>query len=116
VHTGCYGTTTTSYGSYYHQPVTASYCYNRGSGGWGAPAAGVAVGVAAGVAVGAAATSTAYAAGVAAAPAAYAALPGGCAYQPVPREYQCGAMWLAPAYGAKRRVLHGVYYKIVPAP
>lgn len=112
-HTGYYGTTTTSYGAYYHQPVTANYygagCYNCGGGGWGV-AAGAAVGAATGVAIGAAATSAAYAAS-APPPAAYAALPTGCVYRLIPHAYECGAMWLAPAYGS-----NGIYYKVVPAP
>lgn len=103
-HTNAYGTTSVS-GAYYHQPaVVNNYgasCYNCGAPGWGGVAAGVAVGVAAGVAVGAAA----------AAPVAYAALPPGCAYRPVFREYECPGMWLGPAYGA-----NGVYYQIVSPP
>ncbi|MBV8093187.1 MAG: hypothetical protein JO110_08110 [Acetobacteraceae bacterium] len=63
-----------------------------------------------GLAVGAAATSAAYAAS-APPPAAYAALPTGCVYRLIPHAYQCGGMWLAPAYGS-----NGIYYKVVPAP
>ena len=123
-HTGYYGTSTASYGNYYHQPaVVNSYggpggCYNCGGGGWGAAAAGVAVGTAVGVAVGAANTSAAYSAGVNAGyaaaapqPVAYARLPAGCFYRPLAREYSCGSMWLAPAYGE-----NGVFYQVVPPP
>lgn len=103
-----------------HQPATANYyggsCYNCGSGGWGAAAAGAAVGATVGVAAGVAASSSAYSAGVNAGyaaaaappPAAYAVLPAGCVYRLLPREYSCGSMWLAPAYGA-----NGVYYRVV---
>jgi len=42
---------------------------------------------------------------------AYAALPAGCVYRPLPQEYECGGTWFAPAYGA-----NGVYYRVVPAP
>lgn len=103
-HAGAYGS------SYYHQPAVVNHygasCYNCGGApGWG----GAAAGAAAGVAVGAAAAGAAYAAS--ARPASYAALPGGCAYQPYAQAYNCGAMWLAPAYGA-----NGVYYRVVPAP
>jgi hypothetical protein len=38
-------------------------------------------------------------------------LPAGCFYRVLPREYECGGMWLAPAYGA-----NGVYYRVAPAP
>jgi len=122
-HTGAYGTTTTSYGNYYHQPAVAGYygggCYNCGSPGWGAAAAGAAVGATVGVAAGVAASGAAYSAGINAGyaaaaaprPVAYASLPGGCFYRPLAREYSCGSMWLAPAYGA-----NGVYYQVVAPP
>ena len=40
-------------------------------------------------------------------------LPGGCAYAPVngAAYYNCGGMWLQPAYGA-----NGVFYRTVAAP
>ena len=42
-HTGYNGTTTESYGAYYHQPATVGYygagCYGCGAAGWGAAAA-----------------------------------------------------------------------------
>jgi hypothetical protein len=113
VHTNAYGTTTTtSSASYYHQPAVvntyAATCANCGTSGWGGAAAvGVAAGVATGVAVATAASHPVYAAP----PAVYAALPAGCAYRPVLHQYDCGATWLAPAYGA-----NGVYYRVVPAP
>jgi hypothetical protein len=74
-HTGWNGTTTESYGSYYHQPATVNYygasgCYNCGGGGWGYAAAGAAVGLAVGATAAAAsanAVTTPYNAGVAAA-------------------------------------------------
>ncbi|MBV8702920.1 MAG: hypothetical protein JO118_04340, partial [Acetobacteraceae bacterium] len=110
-HTGYYGTTTTAYGGYYHQPAVTNYygagCYNCG-GGWGAAAAGAAVGATVGVAAGAAATRAAYAAPP---PATYAVLPTGCVYRPLLGRYECGGVWLAAAYGA-----NGVYYRVVGAP
>lgn len=115
-HTGYYGhTTTTAYGTYYHQPATVNYygsgCYNCGYSGWGAAAAGAAVGAATGLAVGAAAGSAATAAAYAPPPAYVAALPAGCFYQAAYQEYQCGSTWYRPAYGA-----NGVYYQYVAAP
>lgn len=121
-HTNAYGTTTTGVnGAYYHQPaVVNNYgasCYNCGAPGWGGVAAGAAVGAAAGIAVGATATAPAVAYPAYAGappyvtPAAYAALPPGCGYRPILRRYQCGAAWLAPAYGA-----NGLYYQVVPPP
>ncbi|MBD0274908.1 MAG: DUF2092 domain-containing protein, partial [Acetobacteraceae bacterium] len=81
-HTGYYGTSTASYGAYYHQPATVGYygatCSYCGHPGWGTAAAGAAVGVTAGYAAGAAATSAAYGAAAATPPpVAYAALPPG---------------------------------------
>ena len=73
----------------------------------GAAAVGVATGVAVGAAAGSAATPAAYAQR----PVAYAAIPAGCAYRPMLQRYDCGGMWLAPAYGA-----NGLYYAVVPAP
>src|SRR5262249_13620534 len=112
-HTGYYGTTTTPYGAYYHQPATVNYyggtCYGCGTGAWGAAAAGATVGMATGVAVGAAATAAArplYPVG-----ATYAVLPGGCVYSGAYREYNCGGIWFLPSYGA-----NGVNYQVVPAP
>jgi hypothetical protein len=121
-HTGAYGraATTVPYGNYYHQPAVANYygarCYNCGGGSWGAPPGAAvatgAIGFAAGAVTGAAvANAAAPAAPAYPVGAAYAALPGGCAYRPLAREYDCGAMWLAPAYGA-----NGLYYSVVPAP
>lgn len=63
-----------------------------------AATAGAIAGATAGMAVGAAV------AGAQAPLTAYAALPSGCTYRPLPHEYDCGGMWLAPAYGA-----NGVY-------
>jgi hypothetical protein len=94
------------YGGYpaYHPPVAVPYY--SGSGCYGcAAAAGAVAGVAVGAAVGAAAASAA------AAPGAYATLPAGCIYRVLPHAYECGGVWLAPAYGA-----NGVYYSSVPPP
>ena len=43
----------------------------------------------------------------------YTSLPANCVYKPVSATnyFQCGAMWLTPAYGA-----NGLYYKVVAAP
>jgi hypothetical protein len=73
-----------------------------------------------GVAAGSAASSaSAYNAGVATGEAAapvnhvYTTLPANCLYKPVGtvNYFQCGAMWLEPAFGA-----NGLYYRVVPAP
>jgi len=114
-HTGYYGTTTTAYGAYYHQPTSVNYyggsCYNCGTGAWGAAAAGAAVGAAVGATAAAAAASTYPAAVPVGAPVAYATIPAGCVYSPGVQRYQCGATWLAPAYGA-----NGIYYIVTPPP
>ena len=64
--------------------------------------------------------NNAYAAGVAAgesaaAPAGrvYTTLPANCQYRAVgtANDFQCGNMWLQPAYGA-----NGLYYKQIPSP
>jgi hypothetical protein len=102
------------YGGYYgypayHPPVAVPY-YSA-SGCYGCAAAAGAV---VGATVGAAAASAAARPPVyapPAAPVAYAALPAGCVYRPLPQEYECGGTWFAPAYGA-----NGVYYRVVPAP
>jgi hypothetical protein len=84
--------------------VAVPYYSASGCNGCAATAGAIA-GATAGVAVGVAAAS-------AAAPhPAYAALPAGCIYRPLPRAYDCGGMWLSPAYGA-----NGVYYQVVPRP
>jgi len=85
----------------YHPPVAVPYY--SGSGCYGcAAAAGAVAGAAVGAAAGAAAASAAPPGG------AYAVLPAGCVYRPLPHKYDCGGMWLAPAYGA-----NGVYYRAV---
>jgi hypothetical protein len=93
---GAWHGSATATSSYYHQPSVVNHygttCVNCRPAEWAAPAA---IGVAAGVASGTAVT----------------ALPAGCAYRPVARQYACGATWLAPAYGA-----NGVYYRVVQAP
>ena len=103
------GVHTTAYGGYYHQPAPVPYygggCWNCGSPGWGAAAAGAAVGVAAGAAIGAAAARP-YVVG-----ATYAVLPAGCVYQSPYSEYDCAGTWFAPGYGA-----NGVYYNVVAPP
>jgi hypothetical protein len=133
--TSSHGTTTASYGAYYHQPATVNYyggsgCYNCGGSGWGyagAALAGAAVGTAVGATVASANTTNAYNAGVAAgsasgyaagvaAGASFAVLPAGCAYSPSGGRpyYYCsggGGYWLMPAYGA-----NGLYYRAVAAP
>ena len=114
----------------YHPPTTVDYYGNscNNCGGWsgGAVAAAGALGLATGAAVGASEASAnaaagetgAYAAGVAAGEAAappriYTSLPGNCTYQAAGagNYFNCGGMWLSPAYGA-----NGLYYKVVPAP
>jgi hypothetical protein len=116
-YTGYHGYGYHGYG--WHQPTVVNHYYGGGCyncGGWGGVAAAGAVGLAAGAAIGAAAASNnasnAYAAGYAAG-ATYAALPGGCAYAPINGAafYNCGGMWLQPAYGA-----NGVFYRTVAAP
>ena len=96
----------------YHPPVAVPYYSASGCNGC-AVAAGAIVGATAGVAIGAAAASAAQAPVYAPppAPVAYAALPSGCVFRPLPHEYDCGGTWLAPAYGA-----NGVYYSVVPRP
>lgn len=96
----------------YHPPVAVPYYSASGCNGC-AVAAGAIVGATAGVAIGAAAASAAQAPAYAPppAPVAYAALPSGCVFRPLPHEYDCGGTWLAPAYGA-----NGVYYSVVPRP
>jgi len=109
------------HGSYYggyHPPTTVNYygsnCYN--CGGWNAGAA--AGTLAAGAVLGATVAGAAYAAGAASAQAPaigtiYGTLPSGCGYVPEGSAtyYNCGTMWLQPAFGA-----NGVYYRVVAAP
>ena len=100
-----------AYGAYsaYHPPVAVPYYSASGCAGCAATA-GAVVGATAGMAVGAAAASAA-ARLPAYVPTAVAVLPGGCAYRPFLREYECGGAWFAPAYGA-----NGVYYRPMPPP
>ena len=114
-------------------------CNNCGGWSGGAVAAAGAVGLAAGAAIGAtdaavatsvnntaaydagvaAGSNNAYAAGVAAGEAAaapggvYTTLPANCQYRAVgtANDFQCGSMWLQPAYGA-----NGLYYKVITPP
>jgi hypothetical protein len=113
---------TTTYGGAYHPPAVVNQYYGTGCyscGGWGAAGAAVA-GVAVGAAIGATAANVADANAAAAAATAgyavgdvYAALPRGCAYDPVGSSayYACGGVWFHPYYGA-----NGLYYRVVPAP
>ncbi|HTS90924.1 MAG TPA: hypothetical protein VMG55_02895 [Stellaceae bacterium] len=125
-HTGWGGTTTESYGDYYHQPTTVNYyggsgCWNCGSG-WGYAGAALA-GAAIATTATAVSNANAYNAGVVAGATAtraigatFAALPVGCTYTPTGGNpfYYCsggGGYWLKPYYGA-----NGVYYVGVAAP
>jgi len=114
-HTTAYGATayrppgSAGYAGYpaYHPPVAVPYYSASGCNGCAA-AAGAVVGATAGYAAGAAAASAAVRPPQ---PVAYATLPQGCVYRPLPHAYDCGGAWLAPAYGA-----NGVYYHPIPPP
>lgn len=107
-----------AYGGAYHPPAVVNHYYGAGGcygcGGWsaaGAAAGGAAVGLVAGAAIGAAAATAAapgYVVGTT-----YAALPPGCAYNPLGgiAYYTCAGTWFQPYYGA-----NGTSYRVVPVP
>jgi hypothetical protein len=118
-----------TYAGAYHPPAVVNQYYGTGCyncGGWGGAAAGVAVGAAVVGVANANANAAAANANAAAANAnaaavragyvvgdVYAALPAGCAYNPIGGSayYSCGGSWFSPYYGA-----NGMYYRAIPAP